>query len=45
MEIKKVVVIEDLDKIQLSKIYSAYDFDSGYNLKFLFNIFVCYTIK
>jgi len=33
--IKKVAIIEDLDKIQLDKIYSAHDFDLGFNLKLL----------
>ena len=35
MEIKKVTVINNLDKVKLSKIYSAHDFDLGYNLKLL----------
>jgi len=33
--IKKVEIITDLDKIQLDKIYSAHDFDLGFNLKLL----------
>lgn len=33
--IKKVEVITDLDKIQLGRIYSAHDFDLGFNLKLL----------
>ena len=33
--IDKVEVIEDLDQIQLDKIYSAHDFDLGFNLKLL----------
>ena len=33
--IKKVEVITDLEKIQLDKIYSAHDFDLGFNLKLL----------
>lgn len=35
MGLKKVTVITDLDKIQLDKIYSAHDFDLGFNLKLL----------
>ncbi|MFH1183290.1 MAG: hypothetical protein V1690_03440 [Candidatus Moraniibacteriota bacterium] len=31
----KIQVIEDLDKILLDKIYSAHDFDLGFNLKLL----------
>ena len=31
----KVKVIKDIDAIQLSKIYSAHDFDLGFNLKLL----------
>lgn len=34
----KIIVIEDLDKIQLGKIYSAHDFDLGFNLKLLAKI-------
>ncbi|MEM5872518.1 MAG: hypothetical protein QXD55_01520 [Candidatus Aenigmatarchaeota archaeon] len=33
--IKKVELIEDLDKILTKKIYSLHDFDLGYNLKLL----------
>lgn len=33
--IKKVEIIEDLDKIITNKIYSLHDFDLGYNLKLL----------
>ena len=33
--IKKVEVIEDIDKIITDKIYSLHDFDLGYNLKLL----------
>ncbi|MEM3606996.1 MAG: hypothetical protein QXK49_02055 [Candidatus Aenigmatarchaeota archaeon] len=33
--IKKVELIEDLDKILTKKIYSMHDFDLGYNLKLL----------
>jgi Ni,Fe-hydrogenase maturation factor len=33
--IKKVELIEDLDKIITNKIYSMHDFDLGYNLKLL----------
>jgi hypothetical protein len=31
--IKKVEIIEDVDKIATDKIYSMHDFDLGYNLK------------
>lgn len=31
--IKKVEIIEDIDKIVTDKIYSMHDFDLGYNLK------------
>jgi len=34
-EKNKILVIDDLDKIQLNKIYSAHDFDLGFNLKLL----------
>jgi len=33
--IKKVELIEDIDKIITDKIYSMHDFDLGYNLKLL----------
>jgi Ni,Fe-hydrogenase maturation factor len=33
--IKKVEIIEDIDKIVTEKIYSMHDFDLGYNLKVL----------
>lgn len=33
--VKKVTVINDIDKIQLEKTYSAHDFDLGFNLKLL----------
>ena len=33
--IKKVELIEDIDKIITNKIYSMHDFDLGYNLKLL----------
>jgi Ni,Fe-hydrogenase maturation factor len=33
--IKKVELIEDIDKIITKKIYSMHDFDLGYNLKLL----------
>jgi len=33
--IKKVVVIDDLEKIQTGKIYSLHDFDLAFNLKLL----------
>jgi Ni,Fe-hydrogenase maturation factor len=33
--IKKVELIEDIDKIVTDKIYSMHDFDLGYNLKLL----------
>jgi Ni,Fe-hydrogenase maturation factor len=33
--IKKVELIEDIDKIVTEKIYSMHDFDLGYNLKLL----------
>jgi Ni,Fe-hydrogenase maturation factor len=33
--IKKVELIEDLDKVITDKIYSLHDFDLGYNLKLL----------
>ena len=33
--IKKVEIIEDLDKIITDKVYSMHDFDLGYNLKIL----------
>lgn len=33
--IKKVELIEDIDKIITEKIYSLHDFDLGYNLKLL----------
>jgi len=33
--IKKVELIEDIDKIITEKIYSMHDFDLGYNLKLL----------
>lgn len=33
--IDKVVVIDDIDKIKIEKIYSLHDFDLGYNLKLL----------
>jgi Ni,Fe-hydrogenase maturation factor len=33
--IKKVEIITDLNKIQLNRIYSAHDFDLGFNLKLL----------
>lgn len=33
--IKKVELIEDIDKIITGKIYSLHDFDLGYNLKLL----------
>jgi len=33
--IDKIRIIEDLEKIQLDKIYSAHDFDLGFNLKLL----------
>jgi len=33
--IKKVELIEDVDKIVTDKIYSIHDFDLGYNLKLL----------
>lgn len=33
--IEKVMIIEDLDSIQLDTIYSAHDFDLGFNLKLL----------
>lgn len=36
--IEKVKVIKNLDKIQLDKIYSAHDFDLGFNLKLLAKI-------
>jgi len=32
---KKVVVIDDLEKIQTEKIFSLHDFDLGFNLKLL----------
>lgn len=35
LEPKDVIVFEDLDKIHLDKIYSAHDFDLGFNLKLL----------
>lgn len=35
LDIKKVTVINGIDKIQLEKIYSAHDFDLGFNLKLL----------
>jgi Ni,Fe-hydrogenase maturation factor len=34
-DIKKVVVIDDLEKIQTGKIYSLHDFDLAFNLKLL----------
>jgi len=33
--VKKVEVINDIDKIQLNKMYSLHDFDLGFNLKLL----------
>lgn len=36
--IDRVKIIKDLDKIQLDKIYSAHDFDLGFNLKLLAKI-------
>jgi len=33
--IKKVEIIEDIDKIITEKVYSMHDFDLGYNLKLL----------
>lgn len=33
--IKKTTVINDIDQIKLDKIYSAHDFDLGFNLKIL----------
>jgi Ni,Fe-hydrogenase maturation factor len=33
--IKEVRVIEDIDQIKQSKVYSLHDFDLGYNLKLL----------
>jgi len=33
--LKKVIAINDINNIQLDKIYSAHDFDLGYNLKLL----------
>lgn len=35
LDIKKVTVINGIDKIQLDKIYSAHDFDLSFNLKLL----------
>ncbi len=33
--LKKITIFNDLNKIQLDKIYSAHDFDLGFNLKLL----------
>lgn len=33
--IDKVVVVDDVDKLKIDKIYSMHDFDLGYNLKLL----------
>ncbi len=35
MGINKVIIFNDLDKIQLDKIYSPHDLDLGFNLKLL----------
>ena len=34
-DIEKVVVIDDLEKLETSKIYSLHDFDLAFNLKLL----------
>ncbi len=34
-DIKKVMLITDIDRIKLSKVYSMHDFDLGYSLKLL----------
>lgn len=33
--IDKVIIIDDIDRLKVSKIYSMHDFDLGYNLKLL----------
>ncbi len=35
LDIKKITLIKDIDKIQLEKICSLHDFDLGYNLKLM----------
>ena len=35
LDIKKVTLVKDIDKIQLEKICSLHDFDLGYNLKLM----------
>ena len=35
LDIDKVILIKDIDKIKLASIYSLHDFDLGYNLKLM----------
>jgi len=34
-DIDRVVMVKDIDKLQVGKVYSMHDFDLGYNLKLL----------
>ena len=33
--IDKIIIVDDIDRLKVSKIYSMHDFDLGYNLKLL----------
>lgn len=43
--IKKVTIIESIDKISKAKLYSMHDFDLGYNLKILKKLNLIDSVK
>ncbi len=44
-DIKKITIIESIDKISKTKLYSMHDFDLGYNLKILKKLNLIDSIK
>ncbi len=45
LDIKKVTLVKEIDKIQLEKICSLHDFDLGYNLKLMKKFDIIETVN